>query len=215
MVRRDSFMRVAMLALLFTSSLKSEDGISVYRSLARFDLSGGAVRADSLTIQRDRVKMTFNGIFYLETPISGHVRGAVFFGKGTFSAEAPPVEFELDNLRRMLKSDRVESDFQIAVLRFSDDTDSEFSAASKQDPAPEDAQRVGHQWSNQLLRETGANVPARVALSILNNEKPGFFCATFDKGHLGRFTFLLDQQGRLPGAIFGINAGESGLIFSA
>ena len=158
--------------------------------------------------------MTFNGVFYLETPVLGRVRGAVFLGKGTFSAEAPPVEFELENVRRLLKADRVESDFQRAVLRFSDDTDSELGGRASQEAAHPEARRLAEKSASRLLKETGANIAARVASSVLNAEKPGFFCATFDKGRLGRFTFVLDPQGRVPSAVFGVNAGESGLIFA-
>lgn len=54
---------------------------------------------------------------------------------------------------------------------------------------------------------------ARVSLSILNNESPGFFCARFDKGSRAPFTFVFDPQGRVPASVFQINAGEKGLIF--
>jgi hypothetical protein len=37
------------------------------------------------------------------------------------------------------------------------------------------------------------------------NSSAWFFCATFDKGNRGRFTYVLDQQGRLPGAVFDVN----------
>src|SRR5439155_2107370 len=64
-----------------------------------------------------------------------------------------------------------------------------------------------------ILKETAANIPSRIAISILNHEKPGFFFATFDDGNLGRFSFVLDWQTRIPTMNFGINGGERGLIF--
>ena len=205
---------LAILALLSPAALSSDSGIVTYQALDRFELSGTIVRAENLVIERDRVKMTFTGVFYLETPVAGRVRGAVFMGKGSFSASAPPVEFELENVRRLLKADTVESDFQNAVLRFSDDTDAELKAGADVNPVPAEARSLAERFGPQLLRETGANVASRLALSILNAETPGFFCGTFDKGRRGRFTYVLDQQGRLPGSIFEVNAGESGLIFA-
>ena len=61
---------------------------------------------------------------------------------------------------------------------------------------------------------TGANLPARIALSMVNQEKPGFFFATFEGGKRGRFNLLLYFQNRIPVANFDINAGEKGLIFN-
>lgn len=58
------------------------------------------------------------------------------------------------------------------------------------------------------------NVSSRAAVSIANRENPGVFIAQFDKGKRGRFTLLLDYQGRLPVSALGLNAGEKGVIFA-
>ena len=65
-----------------------------------------------------------------------------------------------------------------------------------------------------MLKQTGANLSARLALSILNDEKPGFFFATFDGGKRDRFNLLIDHQNRIPVANFDLNGGEKGMIFS-
>ncbi len=188
-------------------------GMDVYRALQRFDLSGGSATVEGFELKRDRATMLFYGKFYFEAPVAGRVRGAVFLGQGTFRAELPPVDSERDYVRRMLKADKVESDFRTAVLRFSDDTFDRLGGKASPDTAPREALELAAEIQPRLLRETGANLSARLMLSILNHETPGVFLGQFDKGKRGRFTFLFDPQERIPVANFGINAGEKGLIF--
>ena len=159
--------------------------------------------------------MTFNGTFYFEQPVAGRVGGAVFLGTGKFRAELPPSNFERDHVRRMLNADVVESDFRQAVLRFTDDTFDYIGKNLRPSSAPiPEAERLAAKFERRILKETDANLSARLAVSLLNQESPGFFLAQFDKGKRGRFTFLLDHQGRLPVAAFGLNDGTKGLIFS-
>jgi hypothetical protein len=193
----------------------SPTGLELYQTLKRFHLSGGTAVAENLTLKRDRVEMTFTGTFCFETPLAGRVRGAVFLGNGTFRAEVPPTEFERENVRRLLKAEVVESDFRTAVLRFTDDTFDYIGKNLSAAGAPSGgAQELATEFEPRLLKETGANISARLAVSILNQESHGFFLAQFDKGKRGRFTLVLDYQSRLLVATFGINAGEKGLIFA-
>jgi len=189
--------------------------MALYQALSKFDLGGGVARAERLVLKRDRAEITFDGMFYLEPPLAGGVRGAVFLGKGNVHANVPNSVFEKDNLYRMLKADAVDSTFSTAVLRFSDDTLA--ALGLKIDPGsapPPEAQKLAAELSPRLIRETGANVPARMVVSILDRETPGFFLAQFDKGSRGRFYLLLDHQGRLPMSNFGLNGGEKGLFFA-
>src|SRR5258706_14313748 len=64
------------------------------------------------------------------------------------------------------------------------------------------------------MKETGANLSARIAISILNQEKPGFFYATFNGGKRGRFGLVIDYQTRIPVANFDLNGGGKGLIYN-
>jgi len=193
----------------------SAAGMALYQSLRRFDLNGGTAIVENVALTRDRVQFTFNGTFYLEAPIAGRIRGAVFIGAGKVHADVPDSVFERDNLHRMLHADAVDSDFKTAVLRFSDDTADALSLKpSPGGSVPDDARKLASQFSPRLLEETGANVPARIALSILNQESPGFFLAEFDKGSRGRFGLMLDYQGRLPSADFGLDGGEKGMFFA-
>jgi hypothetical protein len=191
-------------------STKAKD---LYDRLKPLALSG-AVPVKELTLNRDRAQMIFNGNFYFAAPIDGHVTGAVFIGEGRFTAAVPPNEFEKGNLKRLLGVEAIESDFKTAILRFSDDTFERLGQAAGSGGADQQAQKLASEIDARILKQTGANLPARIAMSILNQEKPGFFFANFDGGKRGRFSLLLDFQNRIPVANFDINAGEKGLIFN-
>jgi hypothetical protein len=186
---------------------------SFYDQVKAFSLGGGSATVSGLVLNRDRAQMTFTGTFYFATPVNGQVTGAVFVGDGKFSAGVPPSDFEKENVRRLLHADAVESDFNTAVLRFSDDTFEQL--AQKPTPSQPDAtaQKLGRDVEARVLKETGANLSARVAMSILNHEDPGFFFASFDGGKRGRFGFVLDYQTRVPVESFRLNGGEKGLIY--
>jgi len=200
---------------VFAQTSPAENGKAAYEQIKAFTLNGGSVSVNALTFTRDRAQMTFSGTFFFSAPVNGRVTGAVFVGDGKFAAETPPSDFEKDNLKRLLGADVVESDFKTAVLRFSDDTFERIgkSAAGSANAAAE-LQKLAAEHDSRILKQTGANLPARIAASLLNQETPGFFFATFDGGKRGRFSLLLDYQSRIPVANFGINGGEKGLIFS-
>jgi hypothetical protein len=186
---------------------------SLYEALKEFDLQGTA-RVENLKLKRDRAEMEFTGNIYFAAPINGRVTGAVFIGEGTFHAPAPPIKFEEDNLIKILGKNFVESDFKTAVLRFTDNTfDIIGKGMENTDAVPEQAIELAGELEPRLLKETGANISARLTVSLANNESSGFFLAQFDKGDLDRFTFVVDYQARLPCSTFGINGGEKILIF--
>jgi hypothetical protein len=200
---------------VFAQENLSAKGKSVYDQIKAASLTGGSAEVKSLVLKRDRVEMVFDGIFYFAAPIEGRVTTAVFVGQGGFRAEVPPTKFEKDNLQRMLGTDSVDSDFKTAVLRFSDDT-FDYIGKNRHEGGAADAkaQKLVFDTESRMLKETGANLSARIALSILNGEKPGFFFGTFDGGRRNRFSFVYDHQNRIPVAYFNLNGGERGLIFS-
>ncbi|MBV9925815.1 MAG: hypothetical protein JOZ96_12425 [Acidobacteria bacterium] len=189
-------------------------GKEVYERLRALQFTGGRAEVSKLVLKRDRAEMTFDGTFYFAAPVEGRVTCAVFVGEGRFRAGVPPNEFERDNVKRLLGAEAVESDFKTAVLKFTDDT-FELVGAGRQEGAAADprAEKLAAEADARVLKETGVNLSARLALSLLNGERPGFFFAQFDGGRRGRFNYLLDQQNRIPVANFGIDAGEKGLIF--
>jgi hypothetical protein len=189
----------------------------VYDQIKAFQLGGGSADVTGLVLKRDRVEMTFTGTFYFSSPVEGRVTGAVFIGTGTMKADVPAIEFERDNVKRLLGADVVDSDFKTAVLRMTDDTFNLIGKAApprEPVPGPPAAQKLATDFEPQLLKETGLNLSARLAASIVNGETPGVFFATFDGGRRGRFSYALDQQNRIPVSKFDINGGEKGLIFA-
>ena len=184
-----------------------------YNKLKAFSLTGGAIDVKGVVLKRVHTQITLDGTIYLTEPVNGIITGAVFIGEGKFATEAPTNEFEKDNVRRLLGTEVIESDFKTAVFRFTDSTGVEL-APTRTGPANEHAQKLAHETDERMLRETGANLPARLAISMLNHEKPGFFFAQFDGGKRGRFSMVLDYQNRVPVANFDINGGEKGLIWS-
>jgi len=190
------------------------DGNSLYSALKKFELQG-KVSVSGLTLKRDRAQMEFSGDFYFAAPVNGRITGAVFLGQGTFRAEPPPSRYEKENMIRFLKAEVAESDFQTAVLRFSDDTFDVIGKGLETGAAvPAEAQTLASELDARLLKETGANISSRLAISLVNKESPGVFLAQFDKGRRNRFAYLLDPQARIPSDIFGINGGEKALLFS-
>jgi len=215
-----SILRLSKLLVCFGLSVsaalaQAPDPVQVYRELRTFSLTG-VFQANETVLKRDRATMTFHsGSFYFAAPVAGQVRSAVFIGQGTFKADAPPVAFEQENVRRMLKSDTVESDFRIAVLKFTDDTADVLGKSPVAGGAVRtEASELAASMESRMLKETGANISARQTVSIANAESPGFFLALFDKGKRGRFTFLLDYQGRIPVSVFDLSGGEKGMIFA-
>ncbi|MDR0842900.1 MAG: hypothetical protein LBP68_05715 [Acidobacteriota bacterium] len=207
-----------VLALLASVPLMAQDagvdGRVLYDTLKKFELKGKA-SVSGLALKRDRAEMTFTGDFYFAAPVDGKITGAVFVGSGTFKAAAPEISYEQESMQRFLNSTTAESDFKTAVLRFSDDTlDIIGKGIDAEAAAPLDAQKLALELESRLLKETGANISARLTISLANRETPGVFFAQFDKGKLGRFSYLVDMQARIPGSAFRINAGEKVLLFA-
>jgi len=208
--------RVCLFLLLFALTASAQSaGKTLYNEIKAFNLTGGKADVSGLVLKRDRVEMSLTGTFYFSSAVQGKVTGAVFVGQGTFKAEVPASKFEKDNVKRLLKADAVESDFKTAVFRFTDDT-FDIIGKNRQDAAAADssAQKLATESDARRLKETGANIASRVAISIINKENPGFFFATFDGGKRERFSYVLDYQNRLQTYFFEINGGEKGLIFA-
>lgn len=189
------------------------EGKSIYNQIKSFTLNGGKADVSGLVLKKDRVEMTFTGTFYFSSPVNGKVTGAIFVGQGSFHSEVPPSIFEKNNVKRLLNADVIESDFKTAVLRFTDDTFDVIGKNKAEGNAPDEIQKNALEADARIIKENGVNLSSRLAVSILNNENPGFFFANFDGGKLDRFNFLMDYQNRIPTDYFGVNGGEKGLIF--
>jgi len=215
--KRLSFVCLFLTLMFATASAFAQESPSskdkeIYNRLKAFSLTGGMVEVKGVVLQRSRSQITLDGVVYLSEPVNGVVTGGVFLGEGKFFAESPINDFEKDNVKRLLGTDVVESDFKTAVFRFTDNTAAQLGQ-SKPGAVNDRAQKLAHESDERMLREIGANLPARLAISMLNLEKPGFFFASFDGGKRGRFSMVLDYQNRIPVSNFDINAGEKGLIW--
>lgn len=208
-----SIVILSLSCLAFGQPAETLEGQALYDALKQFEL-GTKATVSNLTFKRDRGEMNLTGDLYFAAPVEGKVTGAVFIGKGTFRAEAPSVQFEKDNVKRFLDAEVIESDFETAVMRFNDDTyDIIGQGSTPVEEPPSQAMDLAKDLEPRILKETAANISARLAVSLANQEEAGFFMAQFDKGKLGRFTFIFDPQCRILNYIFKIDAGEKVSVF--
>jgi len=227
LICRFSMLRSALLLLIpalsaipsrANQSQPALEAATVYQQLQNPQVLEKSFHLENMVLKRDRVTVTFtNGVVYLPAPVAGKVRSAVFIGSGKFQSVPPPVNFEQENVRRMLKADDVESDFKTAVLRFTDETADEFGKAGFLQGGAAASPAVEHlaaELEPRLLKETGTNISARQLESILDRESPGVFLIQLDGGKRGRFSYVFDPQAHIPVTSFGINAGEKGIIFA-
>ena len=189
------------------------DNADVYTKLKAFSLNNGKTEVSNLVLKRDRVTMTFTGTFYFAERVKNKVTGAVFIGKGNLKADTPTSDFEKNNIKRLLGAESINANFKRAVLRFTDDTFSIIGKGSAEAKGDEKIQKIANAADARISEETGANIPARLALSIINDEKSGVFIGSFSGGKR-KFKYIFDPQSRIPTAFFTINGGEKGLIYS-
>jgi hypothetical protein len=121
---------------------------------------------------------------------------------------------EKESVKRFLRQEIVDATFTRAVLRFTDDTFSKFATQPSGSLAPPaNAQSLATKLNEELLRETGLNLSARLLSAIQNQDTPGVFYGEFDGGNRDRFGFMLDPQARVLNSVFEINGAEKGLLF--
>ncbi|HMT06996.1 MAG TPA: M1 family aminopeptidase [Pyrinomonadaceae bacterium] len=187
-------------------------GKNLYEQIASFKLVSGTPVTNE-TIKIDRVSVTLNGTIYFAAPVEGIPTGAVFVGTGKFLADVPSSSFEKDHVRRMLKADKVESDFTKAVFRFSDVSLRPLFARATAMAISPDVQKLATEHDARIVKQNGLNLAARISISILNKESPGIFFGSFEGGSIDEFSFVFDDQTRIPTTVFDLNGGEKGLIF--
>ena len=202
-----------ILAMSFLTAANAQSGKQLYDQVKAFSLTGGKAEVTSLQLKRDRVEILLTGTIYFAVPIDGKVTGAVFVGQGIFRAAVPSSDFEKANVKRLLGvDDKIESDFTTAAFKFSDESFEILGKNKTDGAAPAQAQTLASEINARILKETGANLSARITQSIMNKESPGFFFGSFDGGKLGQFSYIYDGQNRIPTTTFGLNAGERGII---
>ena len=197
---------------LVADTFGQSHGKAVYSQINSLNLAKGA-RVDAQVLKVDRVTMTLTGTIYFSAPVNGKHTGAVFIGTGKFLAPVPDSGFEKANVRRLLKTDVIESDFSSAVLRMTDGSLEAVASSAQPMPIPSEAQKVAAEHNARICKDTGANLSSRLATSLLNSEQPGVFVSTMRGGKMKEFTFVFDPLTRIPTSNFDLNGGEKGLIF--
>lgn len=76
-----------------------------------------AARVENFVIEKDAGKLTLTGWFFLRSPVRGIRNRAMFFGEGRFELD-PPIELERQQVRRFLRSDRVDKELKTVYLEF-------------------------------------------------------------------------------------------------
>jgi hypothetical protein len=198
---------------LFAQSTPPPEVMPLYEQLKAFRLAPTSVAVKDLQLRQGPVEMLFTGEFYPARLASGQVYGAVFIGEGKLHA-VPWSDFEKQSVQRFLKSNEVTASFTRAVLRFTDPASANLGAVEGKSSARSEAQALADAYEPRLLRETGLHLSARMAEAIANQEEQaGIFIAEFSGGSQRRFGLVVDHQCRTMENVFGLDAGEKGVLY--
>jgi hypothetical protein len=206
---------VCLITLTFNFSTEASaqsTGSTTYAQINSFTLTKG-VSVNGHTFTNDRAAITLSGTLYVSEPINGKLTGAVFIGTGKFSVPVPESSFEKANVRRLLKTDIIETDFDTAVIRMTDGSLDAIGGQVQPMAIPAAAQKLASEHGARIRKDTGTNISARLAASLLNGEAAGIFFATFRGGKMGEVSYLFDPTTRMPTMNFGLNGGEKGVVF--
>lgn len=202
-----------LLALLLPLPLHAATPpMPLYEQLRALSTSGDTLRVENIVLKRDRLEFTFTGEFQPSVVVEGKVRAASFQGQGRVRTAGWSV-FERESIKRYLNADAVDQDFTRALLLFTDDTWDALKAQGTLASAAKPPSPLIAPVEDRMVRETGMNPAAWLALAITVPDHPGIFIAEMEGGRKGRFGAVLDHHGRVTANIFGLNAGEKGLLY--
>jgi len=185
---------------------------ATYQQL-RYLLPGDDVIAvNNLELRRDAATFTFhNGSFAFYGKVNGKVTGAVFEGQGHLHI-TPPTAQERHNLSITTHSEEFDQDFDLAVLRFTDGTETEIHKASS-GPGPADGsygkeaqeyQSFLRHHSTEVFASEGqqyyerkihGNLDLRLLTDVLSSSQGGFFYAAMHGHRFSRMIFQIDPLG--------------------
>jgi hypothetical protein len=167
----------------------------------RSDLpAADGIAVKDLTLERGGAVFHFDaGSFYFYTPVEGHVTGAVFEGKGSFTL-APEQKSEQKSLALLTKSPTMNQDFSTLVLRFTDGTAEEIRKASTgaESAANGHARSAAEDLAKQLRKYLSDNFDLRLLADVDSGAKGQFFVASFRMGNLvngKNLLFIVDPEG--------------------
>ena len=164
----------------------------VYRGLrnvgvgAAFQVSGFTVKCDAATFQLNQGTLVFLA------PVDGIVTGAIYLGSGHFHLK-PVTRIAADDIKRQLKTEEVDEDFNQIVFRYAGAfTRVLLAASAKESSTPAEAANALQHWRDTVRQrrevplgftesllhgESMENVDAEVLASVYNPSRPGFFDA--------------------------------------
>lgn len=167
----------------------------LYAALRQVELRhAGQVRDATFEVDRARIHLQ-EGELYLTEPVHGIVTGAVFRGEGRFELE-PPDAIERHQVKRFLDEERVDLEFEEAVLRFTGDHGERLAALARTGGS-DDTDRARRLWRDRhdkALKDRYANLHSRVLEDLLDGDvtPAPFFAGDFDAE--GWFTFEVDPR---------------------
>ena len=193
-------------------SLQYANTDPVYRALRTAEL-GQTFAIEGFTLKHDVATFEFrHGTLTFLAPVKGRVTGAIFQGEGHFQLK-PFTAFERANLRRYLKQDQVDEDFDEVVFRFTDQTHRAFLQGIKNQVQPSDAAgalaryeaKVRHrrEMAQSLVEyfvngEYMDNVDADILASVYNPSHPTFVAAYIRGRKYHDLRFIDRYTGAIP-----------------
>jgi hypothetical protein len=177
------------------------DPRQVYRQLASVKVDPEQVYVlRRAQLVRDRLKIFFNrGYIGFFTKAAGETTGAAFVGQGEILL-IPPNQVEKESLARFTHSPILEEQFNMAILRFTDQTARELRAVAEK-PEPDDPERppdFPQQW-NAAPRLLSLEDSPRLGEDLLGDASLPFFHAHLEGSTLKGFEVYDDE--RLPEAV--------------
>ncbi len=144
---------------------------------------------------RDRAKLFFSrGYIGFFTKAAGEITGAVFVGQGEILL-IPPKQVEKESLARFTHSPILEEQFNMAVLRFTDQTAKELIAVGEKPDHddPERPQGFPEKW-NSSPRIFATEDSPRIFEDLLGNSNLPYFQARLEGESLKDFEVIDDER---------------------
>lgn len=206
---------VALLASLVQSRDRAQgEAPDLMAQLTSLSLGGEVYRVRDLTLRRDVLSVSFTrGVLAFLEPVEGRATGAVFIGSGDVLALMPEA-VERAQMARFTGSPVLNERFDVAILRFTDDTREEIlgvlGSRAREEMRTEDLEAL-LPW-DENLGETSRFLNFRLLEDLMGSpDRPVFFAAVRG-ATLGWFDAVYDARsseevrisaaGDLPGDIW-------------
>jgi hypothetical protein len=195
-VSHAAFLLLASLSIGTLPAQKPANSNSYYQQLRGLLPGGEVINVNNLELKRDAAVFTFKvGSFAFYGEVNGKVTGAVFQGQGHLHITPPSAE-ERHNLKILNQAEEFDEDFDLAVLRFTDDTAQELHKASAGTGIGDrEYGSAAIELRSYLRDKVRYNIDLRLLVDVLSPAPGGFFMAAI-RGHKDpHLLFTLDPLG--------------------